>query len=192
MASISLLFGLGNPGADYRHTRHNIGRDTLATLACRHGLSWKPIDEIALRCRWRHAGRWNVLLQSLTYMNLSGRVLEACRDVRPETLITVCDDINLPLGRLRIRRGGGSGGHRGLESIIDSVGTEEFPRLRMGIGAPEGSADLTDYVLSSFDDEERPTVDEMVQTAADALEVVVRDGIEEAMQRYNRRNIPPS
>lgn len=192
MSSISLIFGLGNPGARYRHTRHNIGRDTLAILADRHTLSWERVRDVALRSRWRYAGRHLVLIQSLTYMNVSGLALAGCGDIAPGTMIAVCDDINLPLGRLRIRQGGGSGGHRGLESIIDELGTEEFPRLRMGVGAPEGDNGLSEYVLSVFDDEERAAVTVMVQTAVDALEVAVREGLEEAMQRYNRKDIPPA
>ncbi len=192
MSSISLLFGLGNPGARYRRTRHNIGRDALATLADRHTLPWEPVCDVALLSRWRYAGRQVLLIQSLTYMNISGRALAACGDIAPGTMITVCDDINLPLGRLRIRPGGGSGGHRGLESIIDVLGTEEFPRLRMGVGAPEGDNDVSEYVLSAFGDEEQAAVTGMVQTAVDALEVVVREGLEEAMQRYNRRDLPPA
>jgi PTH1 family peptidyl-tRNA hydrolase len=192
MSGISLLFGLGNPGSEYRHTRHNVGRDTLATLAERHALSWEPVRDVALRSRWQYAGRSIVLIQSLTYMNVSGRALAACGDTAPGTMIAVCDDINLPLGRLRIRQGGGSGGHRGLESIIDELGTEDFPRLRMGVGAPEGSGDLSEYVLSAFEDGERAAVTVMVETAVDALEVVVLKGLEEAMQRYNRKDSPPA
>ncbi len=192
MSSISLLFGLGNPGATYRHTRHNIGRYALAMLADRHTLSWEPVRAVALRSRWRYAGRQVLLIQSVTYMNVSGRALAACGDIAPGTMIAVCDDINLPLGRLRIRTGGGSGGHRGLESIIDTLGTEEFPRLRMGVGAPEGDNDVSEYVLSTFDNEEQAAVTVMVGTAVDALEVVVTEGLEEAMQRYNRKDLPPA
>jgi PTH1 family peptidyl-tRNA hydrolase len=191
MSGISLLFGLGNPGATYRHTRHNIGRDALAMLADRHTLSWEPVHDIALRSRWQYAGRQVLLIQSLTYMNISGHALAACGDIAPDTMIAVCDDINLPLGRLRIRFGGGSGGHRGLESIIDTLGTEEFPRLRMGVGAPEGDNDVSEYVLSTFDNEERAAVTVMMRTAVNALEIVVTEGLEEAMQRYNRKDLPP-
>ncbi|HUV35415.1 MAG TPA: aminoacyl-tRNA hydrolase [Patescibacteria group bacterium] len=191
MSSISLLFGLGNPGARYQHTRHNIGLDTLASLAGRYRLSWEPVRGVARRAPWGYAGRHVLLMQSLTYMNVSGCALAACGDFEPGGMIAVCDDINLPLGRIRIRPGGGSGGHRGLESIIETLGTEEFPRLRMGIGAPEGGGDLSEYVLSAFDDEEQAAVALMVRMAVDALQIAVRDGLEEAMQRYNRKEPPP-
>lgn len=190
MSSISLLFGLGNPGARYQHTRHNIGLDTLTSLAEHHKLSWERVGGVARRSQWRYAGRHILIIQSLTYMNVSGCALAACDGIEPGDMIAVCDDINLPLGRLRIRHGGGSGGHRGLESIIGTLGTEDFPRLRMGVGAPDGDKNLSDYVLSTFDEGEQATVAEMVRAAVDALELVVREGIEEAMQRFNRKDLP--
>ena len=188
MSDISVLFGIGNPGARYRHTRHNVGVDTIAALADRHNLSWKPVDSIARSAHWRYGGRRILLIQSQTYMNMSGDVLAASGGIDPEMLIVVCDDINLPMGRLRIRAGGGSGGHRGLESIIEAISTEEFARLRVGVGAPEPDGDLSEYVLSAFDEDERSKADLMVRIAADALEVIVRTGLEEAMQRYNKKD----
>ena len=188
MSSISLLFGIGNPGARYRHTRHNIGVDTLASLAERHTLSWVDSHATMRRSRWRYSGRDICIVQSLTYMNVSGEALEACGGIEPDCLIVVCDDVNLPLGRLRIRPGGGSGGHRGLESIINTLATVEFPRLRMGIGGAEDEDDLSDYVLAPFGEEERPVVTGMMHSAVEALETIVGEGLEAAMQRYNRKD----
>ncbi len=191
MSGISLVFGLGNPGAEYLYTRHNIGTRTLTFLAERHRLAWERPHAKARRSLWRYCGREILLVQSLTYMNLSGEALSAYSDFPPDRIIVVCDDIHLPLGRLRIRRGGGSGGHRGLESIIEMLDTEEFPRLRMGVGAPGVVADWSEYVLSVFSEEEEALVGEMIGAAADALEVVVGEGLEPAMQRYNRKESPP-
>jgi PTH1 family peptidyl-tRNA hydrolase len=192
MSGISLVFGLGNPGAEYVYTRHNIGIRTLTSLAERHRLAWERPRAKARCSIWRYCERKVLLVQSLAYMNLSGEALSAYSDFSPDRIIVVCDDIHLPLGRLRIRAGGGSGGHRGLESVIGMLDTEEFPRLRMGVGAPGSVIDWSEYVLSIFRDEEEAEVEEMIGTAVDALEVVVGEGLDPAMQRYNRKEIPPA
>jgi PTH1 family peptidyl-tRNA hydrolase len=189
MSGISLLFGIGNPGAEYRHTRHNIGIDTIAFLAARLGLSWETRATVR-RSVWRRGGRKIDLVQSRTYMNESGTALSSCRPSEPGGLIVICDCIHLPVGRIRIRAAGGSGGHRGLESIAEALGTEDFPRLRMGVGTP-AEADWSDYVLSPFGETERPVSDEMIRAAADALEVVVIEGLGEAMRRFNRKDAAP-
>jgi PTH1 family peptidyl-tRNA hydrolase len=119
-------------------------------------------------------------------MNESGLPLERSGVIEQEELLVVCDDLNLPLGQLRLRKRGGSGAHKGLCSIIEHLGTENFPRLRMGIGAPPPGTDWVEFVLSRFRAEEQDCVERMIESAADAIEVAVRSGVDEAMQRFNR------
>ncbi len=128
------------------------------------------------------------MLKPLTFMNLSGEALASVPGIDPVVLLVIFDDISLPLGRLRIREKGGSGGHKGLESVVDHLGTGTFARLRLGIGSPPEGVDWADFVLSPFPDRERALADEMVGRAADALELIVASGLGEAMQVYNRRD----
>jgi PTH1 family peptidyl-tRNA hydrolase len=188
MSGISIVVGLGNPGPDYRSTRHNLGFMALDALARRHALSWKRAAGPVQRAIWR-VGRRNItLIKPLLYMNESGLPLERSGVIEQEELLVVCDDLNLPLGQLRLRKRGGSGAHKGLHSIIEHLGTEDFSRLRMGIGSPPAGIDWVTFVLSKFYDEEREQVHRMIESAADAIEVAVRSGLEEAMQRFNRGN----
>lgn len=186
MSGISILFGLGNPGTEYRHTRHNIGAETLNVMVDRHGLQWEKTAGGILESRLRLAGKEFILLRSLLFMNVSGEAIAGAGNVGPDSLLVVCDDINLPLGRLRFRERGGSGGHRGLESISSYLATDEFARLRMGVGAPPPGVDWSDYVLLPFPEEEMKQAERMIATAAEALELVMRKGIRAAMDMYNR------
>jgi PTH1 family peptidyl-tRNA hydrolase len=186
--SVSILFGLGNPGERYRHTRHNLGLEALGLLARRHSLSWERGKGSFRFSLWNFAGREITLLESLTYMNDSGRALEEYAGVNPGILLVLGDDMSLSLGRLRIRAGGGSGGHLGLESIITSLGTERFARMRLGIGSPPARIDWSEFVLMPFLAEEREAAGELLESAADALETIVKEGLDRAMQVYNRRS----
>ena len=187
MSDISILCGLGNPGARYRNTRHNLGSMILDLMAERRSLSWKTALPTVMEARWRIKGREIILLKPLTFMNASGEALEDYGGVDPASFLVIFDDISLPLGQLRLRERGGGGGHRGLESIIESLGTDNFARLRLGIGEPPPGIDWSDFVLAPFLEEERAAVNEMVETAADALETVLARGLVEAMNRYNRK-----
>jgi PTH1 family peptidyl-tRNA hydrolase len=186
MSGISIVCGLGNPGPRYRSTRHNLGFMALDLLSKRHSFSWKRAAGPAQTALWRVAGRAVTLMKPLTYMNESGIALERHSAIGKGMLLVVCDDLNLPLGKLRLRAGGGGGGHKGLESIIDRLGTKDFARLRLGIGAPSAGVDRVEFVLSDFFAEERETVDGMIEGAAEAIELAVRRGINEAAQRCNR------
>lgn len=190
MERISVVCGLGNPGARYRSTRHNLGFLTLDALSRRHGLSWRRAGGPSEEARWRAGGRTILLQKPLTFMNDSGAALARVAGLRPAELLVVSDDLNLPLGRLRFRMGGGSGGHNGLASIIDRLGTEAFPRLRLGIGAPPPGVDWADFVLEEFPPEDRAAAAALVETAVAALELAVRRGLGEAMNRYNRPEDP--
>ncbi|OGF18180.1 MAG: aminoacyl-tRNA hydrolase [Candidatus Eisenbacteria bacterium RBG_16_71_46] len=185
-----LVFALGNPGARYRGTRHNVGFRVLELLVER----WRAaILEAAPEFRaWyaEVAGREVALVQPLTFMNASGMALGAWRERRsfePGGLLVVLDDVYLPVGRLRVRARGSSGGHLGLESIESALDSREFGRLRIGVGAAESSAALRDHVLEEFTTEERAAAEGAVGLAADAAECWVTEGLTATMNRFNRK-----
>ena len=184
-----LVVGLGNPGDRYASTRHNVAWRVLDTLAARHGAC-----EAGRESTWRAregsiAGQPVVLLQPLTFMNLSGEALGAWRERhgREQELLVVSDDVYLPLGTVRIRASGSSGGHRGLESIEVAVGSRDYARLRIGVGEAGNSAELREHVLEEFAPEELPALQESVRLAADAVECWAAEGVSGAMNRFNRR-----
>ena len=195
---MKLVVGLGNPGLKYRGTRHNVGFDVLAELARRQGEA-KPalkfdaeIVELFPAASGRNGGGGGgekvLLMAPQAYMNASGRAVRAVVDFYQSALadlLVVCDDINLDCGRLRLRPGGSDGGQKGLRDIINRLGTEEFARLRIGIGRPPGRMDSAAYVLSRFRSEERETIDDAILRAADGVELWLRDGLDAAMNRVN-------
>jgi PTH1 family peptidyl-tRNA hydrolase len=185
MSEVAIVCGLGNPGPDYRSNRHNLGFMALDTLSERHFLSWRRAAGPAQVALWRVAGRAVTLIKPLGYMNESGAALAKHGGAATDALLVVCDDLNLPLGAVRLRPRGGSGGHKGLDSLIEHLGTGDFPRLRLGIGSAPPDADRADFVLSDFLPEERDAVNGMIETAADAIETAVRQGIDAAMRRFN-------
>jgi len=186
MAEISIVCGLGNPGPRYHSTRHNLGFMALDLLSKRHSFSWKRAAGPAQTALWRVAGRAVTLIKPLTYMNESGVALARHGAIGKGTLLIVCDDLNLPLGKLRLRAGGGGGGHKGLDSVIERLGTEDFARLRLGIGAPSAGVDWVEFVLSDFFAGEREVVGDMIEEAVETIELAVRRGFNEAAQRCNR------
>lgn len=190
MPSRLILCCLGNPGGRYEHTRHNLGFQLGDALVAASGGVWShPREELRFsRVRW--AGAEVVVVEPQTYMNLSGEALESLAEIMPvpasETLV-VCDDIALPLGLIRLRRSGSDGGHNGLKSIVASLETTRFPRLRLGVGpVPEG-VDAADFVLAPMGDEDAAAAAKMVREGLKCLETVVSDGIATAMNRFNRR-----
>lgn len=187
-----LVVGLGNPGSRYARTRHNVAWRMLDVLAARHAAADVPGHATFRARRTRLAEREVSLLQPLTYMNRSGEAVRAWREREGmETgLLVVSDDVYLPLGRLRIRAGGSSGGHRGLESIEAAVGSPNYDRLRIGVGAAEDTAALREHVLEEFAPEEEPVLEGAIRRAADAVECWVAEGALAAMNRFNRREDP--
>lgn len=183
-----LIVGLGNPGKEYERTRHNVGFEVADILSERHRITLKQHRGMAL------VG-WGVLntvrmgvAKPITFMNRSGRpVSDVTRyyDVDPADLLVVFDDLNLPLGTIRLRPGGSAGGHNGVQSIIDVLNTRDFPRLRIGIGSEYARGRQSDYVLSPFSSSDREVMDGVLLRAADAAEDFVRNGIETAMNRHN-------
>ena len=182
---IRLVAGLGNPGAEYAYTRHNIGFMVVDLLAHESGLTWEKSG------KWDAAtAKFNgaILVKPASYMNRSGHPLFAIAQffkISPDEILVLLDDFSLPLGRLRIRQSGGPGGHNGLESIIMQFGTEEIPRLRVGIG-PAPAEGTTDYVLSNFFEEQKPLVRSTINRATEAVKWAIDKGLVSAMNTFNK------
>lgn len=185
MAQLRLVAGLGNPGRQYSGTRHNIGFMVIDFLAGKHRLTFSKSTT------WNsELGKWGdiQLIKPLTYMNRSGDAIGRFAHyfkINPEQILVVVDDVALPLGRLRLRAAGSDGGHNGLKSIIVHLG-ESFMRLRVGVGDTSSSEQLIDHVLSEFDPLEKPKIDRAIERAAEAVEHLAENGIESAMNQYNR------
>jgi PTH1 family peptidyl-tRNA hydrolase len=185
---MKLIVGLGNPGRRYAGTRHNVGFEVLDAIAARYRLDWESAKAVAVIAKWRAQGA--LLAKPVTFMNLSGHAVgELLRFYKIELpdLFVVVDDVNLELGRLRTRAGGSAGGHNGLKSLIAQLGTDEFARLRIGVGRGDARRDLGDHVLATFEPDERPIVAEAIARAAEAVELFIAEGLEPVMNRYNRK-----
>jgi PTH1 family peptidyl-tRNA hydrolase len=186
---MKLVAGLGNPGARYRGTRHNVGFEVIDLLASRHGAVFEAAPADAMQARWRRADDVVLLVKPLTFMDISGAAVSGLMryfKVAPADALIVTDDVNLPLGRLRLRASGTEGGHNGLRSIADHLGSIEYPRLRIGVGRGDARRDLADHVLARFEPEEQPGVEAAIARAADAVEVWLADGLAKAMNTFNR------
>lgn len=186
---MKLVAGLGNPGEKYRGTRHNVGFEVVDLLARRHGLTFESSPVSAVQARWRRDVEAVVLCKGLGFMNESGDPIAGlARYYRIATseILVVCDDVNLPLGRLRLRTSGSEGGHNGLRSVAAMLGTTEYARLRIGVGRGDLRRDLADHVLARFEPEEHPGIEGAIARAADAVETWIDRGADEAMQDYNR------
>lgn len=190
-----LIVGLGNPGTKYAQTRHNVGFDLLDVLAKR----W----QISLSDRKQFQGVYGEgfssnntkirLLKPQTFMNLSGQSVRATIDwfkLPPESVLVVYDDLDLPLGKIRLRLSGSAGGHNGMKSIISHLGTQNFPRVRIGIGKSAGEKDTISHVLGKFSTIETPIVGEVIYLVNDAIEMSLKQGMEKAMSLYNSKSIP--
>ncbi len=186
-----LVVGLGNPGAEYAGTRHNVGADTVALLASRHGERLRSGREHALVASVRIGGRLVALAFPQTYMNDSGRSVASL--VRrygiadPTRILVVHDELDLPTGRLQVKEGGGLAGHNGLKSIRDHLHSADFLRVRIGIGKPPGRQMGADHVLRRPSRAERQELDVVIEEAADAVELIVCDGVAAAMNKFNQR-----
>jgi PTH1 family peptidyl-tRNA hydrolase len=183
---VKVIVGLGNPGRAYTHTRHNVGFDTLDLLARRRNTRIVSRRGRALVARFEHDGEEVLLVKPQTFMNDSGSAVGHIahkHQLKPEDVIVVCDDIDLPLGRLRIRRQGSSGGHKGMQSIINHLHSNEFARIRIGVGR---QGDAIGHVLSRFGKKEKEAIEIALQRAADALEMILTAGLDPAMNEYNR------
>jgi len=183
-----LIAGLGNPGQAYRHNRHNVGFMVADRLSARMGIVFSRMESNALVTKGEYQGRRIVIAKPRTYMNLSGKAVGALArfyKVPLENLLVAYDDVDLPLGMLRIRPGGGSAGQKGMGSIIERLGTQDFPRLRLGIGRPPGRMDAADYVLQDFSPTESEILGLTLEKAVDAILVFITEGLESAMNNFN-------
>ncbi|HWW02696.1 MAG TPA: aminoacyl-tRNA hydrolase [Candidatus Acidoferrum sp.] len=189
MENLYLIVGLGNPGSDYARTRHNAGFLVLDRLVERWRASWAYEKKFNARLARAELGARRVLLcQPQTFMNASGEAVMAVKDffrVALTRLLVVVDDADLPLGHLRLRPGGSSGGHHGLESIEQHVGSRDYPRLRIGIGRQDGAREITRHVLGRFGSTEAPLADKVLTVASDQAETWLEAGIQTAMSQFN-------
>lgn len=186
-----LVVGLGNPGTQYEMTRHNIGFHTIDYIADSLNVKVKKLKYKSLYGECEICGEKVFLIKPQTYMNLSGEsVIEFSRffKVKPENIIVISDDISIDTGRIRVRPKGSAGGHNGLKSIIYQLNSDEFPRVRMGVGAPEHKDyDLADFVLGRFTKDEIPVMEEAIIKASKAVNEIIKNGPQSAMNKYNSR-----
>ena len=189
---MKLIVGLGNPGFRYRNTRHNVGFLAIKELSKKLKVSINKKKYDGVFGKGSFGMEEIVLFMPQTYMNLSGEAVKKLIrkiNVKPEDLLVICDDFNLKLGFIRLKRQGSYGGHNGLESIIGSLGTEKFPRLRIGIGQDTKLSDVVRFVLTSFKGDEKPALKEAIKEARDCAISWLGDGAETAMTKFNRKQI---
>jgi PTH1 family peptidyl-tRNA hydrolase len=192
---MKLIIGLGNPGQDYSRSRHNIGFMCLKHFAHEHAISFDKKQADARTGRGIVEGIEVVLAKPQTYMNLSGQSVNRLMHkfkLKPSDIIVIHDDMDLPLGKVRIRAGGSSGGHKGIDSIIQNIGTRDFVRIKVGIGRPEKDSDdncydddIVDFVLNSFSPDEKKLVEPSIEKVSDAILCLLTEGIEIAMNKFN-------
>lgn len=191
IGSCRLIVGLGNPGSEYAGTRHNAGFEVVDRFLAKYAKTFRERNARGGEARdGSFAGEKLIVLKPLTFMNLSGNaVLPVVKgeSLKPSEILVIYDDIDLPVGRMRLRKNGGSAGHNGMKSIIEALGTENFPRLRIGIGTEDAKRD-PDYVLGKFSGKEREIYEALIGKAVEALELLQRRGIDEAMCRFNPVN----
>ena len=184
-----LIVGLGNPGDKYENTRHNVGFRALDELAETAGIPVQKLKYKALTNTCTIGGCKVLLMKPVTYMNLSGEAVRQAADfykVPPERIIVLSDDVSLPVGKLRIRKNGSAGGHNGLKNIIQHLGTDQFPRVKIGVGEkPHPEYDMADWVLAKFPPEDKKVIDEMVKKAAKAAAYYIKEGPDRAMGQFN-------
>ena len=186
-AVVKAIVGLGNPGAQYKGTRHNVGFAVLDELARRASVDFETAPAEALMARWRRPDEAVLLVKPLTFMNLSGQAIgELSRYFKIELgdLLIVVDEVQLPLGKLRARARGSAGGHNGLKSVVAHLG-DDYARLRLGVGRGDARRDLADHVLARFDKDEAADAERMIARAADAAETFITSGIAAVMNQYN-------
>ena len=184
-----LLVGLGNPGDQYEHTRHNVGFLVADELAERSHVPVQRLKFRALTNTVTIGDRKVLLMKPVTYMNLSGEAVHeaaAFYKIPPERVLVISDEVSLAPGKIRVRRSGSAGGHNGLKNIIAHLGTDQFPRIRLGVGQkPHPDYDMADWVLGKFQGEDKKAVEAAVKKAADAAECLIREGVDKAMNQYN-------
>lgn len=183
-----LLAGLGNPGSQYEHTRHNAGFMALDAAGRKWGADWKAWQNLGVYAKVSVAGHDVFLIKPSTYMNESGRAVSSLArfyKISPQNCLVCFDDVSLEVGKLRIRKNGSAGGQKGMKSVIEQLGTQDIPRLRVGVGPKPEKFDLANFVLSNFPKSELPALEGALDRAVEALEVYFTQGIEKAMNQFN-------
>lgn len=192
---MKIIVGLGNPGFEYRSTKHNIGFEVVKALAKTNKIKINKAVHFSLLGKGKIAGEDVILALPQTYMNLSGKAVgELFRQEAKNIsdLLIICDDINIELGRIRLKKEGSSGGHKGLESIIHTLGVNDFARLRVGIATDVHRGDITGYVLAPFKRKEKRNVIHVITLAGDAVTCMIGEGIDKAMTKFNKKKIGTS
>lgn len=185
---MKLIVGLGNPTAQYENTRHNVGFEVIDILVEKYNIPLDVVKHKGIYGKGKIEGQTVILLKPMTFMNLSGEsVNEVARyyKIPPEDVIVIYDDINLDVGRLRIREKGSAGGHNGIKNIIAHLNTEEFPRIRIGVGMKPPKIDLVDYVLSHFSEDDQVLMNQGYEKACEALKLMLTDNLAKAMNDFN-------
>jgi PTH1 family peptidyl-tRNA hydrolase len=187
-----MIVGLGNPGLKYADTRHNVGFDVIDQLSCDLNIRFDTPRFQSIAALGKSSGKDIILIRPLTFMNLSGEaVVQWMRfyDIGPESMLVVHDDLDLPLGKIKAVKGGGAGGHRGVRSIIDSLNSMDFPRIKIGIGRPRHGEDIEDFVLAPFYDDEKELIKQVLQAGMESCRLFISKGIESVMNKINRQDI---
>lgn len=183
-----LIVGLGNPENEYAHTRHNMGFDAINELAQNNGMTITKSKFESLYETGIIQGKKVILLKPQTYMNLSGQAIKKVVDffnIKPEEILVIYDDIDIEKGQIKLRKKGGAGSHNGMKSVVQELQTTEFPRIRVGIGQPEYKSDMINYVIGKVPEEEQKILQEGTHKAAEAIEEVLKNGIDIAMNKFN-------
>jgi PTH1 family peptidyl-tRNA hydrolase len=189
---VYLIAGLGNPGTRYRNTRHNIGFQVINLWGKSLGVRLNGRRFQSRNTQTKFQDKEIILLRPLTFMNQSGRSIRACLDfysLQTENILVVHDDIDIPVGRIKVVRNGGAGGHKGILSLIHYLGTSEFPRVKIGVGRPRHLESIEDYVLSPFYRDEEEIIERVIRLAVRACELFVSEGVESAMNHINYENL---
>lgn len=189
LEDLFIVVGLGNPGSKYDNTRHNVGFETVDFLSRRHGINITKLKHKALIGDGTISGQKVLLVKPQTFMNLSGESVREILEwykVPVENIIIIYDDIDIPVGKLRLRPKGSAGTHNGMRSVIYQIQSDEFPRVRIGVDRPPEGWDLANYVLSKFAGDDKKKAEEAIVNAADAIEAIVKSGIDQAMNKFNK------
>ncbi len=187
-----LIAGLGNPGTGYRNTRHNIGFKVINLWGKSLGVRFNGRRFQSRNTQTKFQDKEIILLRPLTFMNQSGRSIRACLDfyrLQTENILVIHDDIDIPVGRIKVIRNGGAGGHKGILSLMHYLGTREFPRVKVGVGRPHNLESIEDYVLSPFYRDEKKIIERVIRLAVRACELFVSEGVESAMNHINYENL---
>ncbi|OFW14251.1 MAG: aminoacyl-tRNA hydrolase [Acidobacteria bacterium RIFCSPLOWO2_02_FULL_67_21] len=189
---MKVIVGLGNPGREYAGTRHNVGFRVADLVGERLGLHWRKDEDVLFAKSFGESPF--LVVKPQTFMNRSGYAVArfaGYHQVEPEELLVVLDDVDLPLGRIRVRASGSGGTHNGLKSVVEQLGTTAFPRMRLGVGRGDARRDLADFVLATFEPAEEPDVESLMTRAADAAQMFVVEGIQKVMNAYNPEATAP-